>query len=87
MITAMTKTQFAELTLNDKIELIIDQGSELLNRVFLFYVIRLYNIDEFYVEVWYKTSSNKIDRIDPVEIDDVFYLYERSIDIDDLFKR
>lgn len=83
----MTKTQFAELTLNDKIELIIDQGSELLNRVFLFYVIRLYNIDEFYVEVWYKTSSNKIDRIDPVEIDDVFYLYERSIDIDDLFKR
>lgn len=83
----MTKTEFAELTLNDKIELVIDQGSELLNRVFLFYVIRLYNIDEFYVEVWYKTSSNKIDRIEPVEIDDVFHLYERSIDIDDLFKR
>ena len=83
----MTKTQFAELTLNDKIELVIDQGSELLNRVFLFYVIRLYNIDELYVEVWYKTSSYKIDRIEPVEIDDVFHLYEKSIDIDDLFKR
>lgn len=83
----MTKTQFVELTLNDKIELVIDQGSELLKRVFLFYVIRLYNIDEFYVEVWYKASSNKIDRIEPVDIDDVFHLYERSIDIDDLFKR
>ena len=83
----MTKTQFVELPLNDKIELVIDQGSELLNRVFLFYVIRLYNIDEFYVEVWYKTSSNKIERIEPIEIDDVFHLYERSIDIDDLFKR
>ena len=83
----MTKTQFVELQLNDKIELVIDQGSELLNRVFLFYVIRLYNIDEFYVEVWYKTSSNKIERIEPIEIDDVFHLYERSIDIDDLFKR
>lgn len=83
----MTKTQFVGLTLNDKIELVIDQGSELLNRVFLFYVIRLYNIDEFYVEVWYKASSNKVDRIEPVDIDDVFHLYERSIDIDDLFKR
>lgn len=87
MIVTMTRFQFAELTINDKIELVIDQGTELLNRVFLFYVIRLYNIDEFYVEVWYKSSSNKIDRIEPVEIDDVFHLYERSIDIDDLFKR
>lgn len=83
----MTKTQFTELTLNDKIELVIEQGTELLNRVFLFYVIRLYNIDEFYVEVWYKTSSNKIDRIEPVDIDDVFHLYEKSIDIEDLFER
>jgi hypothetical protein len=87
MIEAMTKTQFTELTLNDKIELVIEQGTELLNRVFLFYVIRLYNIDEFYVEVWYKTSSNKIDRIEPVDIDDVFHLYEKSIDIEDLFER
>jgi len=83
----MTKTQFTELTLNDKIELVIEQGTELLNRVFLFYVIRLYNIDELYVEVWYKSSSNKIDRIEPVDIDDVFHLYERSIDIEDLFAR
>lgn len=83
----MTKTQFTELKLNDKIELVIEQGTELLNRVFLFYIIRLYNIDEFYVEVWYKTTSNKIDRIEPVDIDDVFHLYERSIDIEDLFEK
>jgi hypothetical protein len=83
----MTKIQFSELTLNEKIELVIENGTEILNRIFLFYVIRLYCIDDFYVEVWYKTSSNKIDRVDSVEIDDVFHLYERSIDIEDLFRK
>jgi hypothetical protein len=83
----MTRTQFSELTLNEKIELVIENGTEILNRIFLFYVIRLYSIDDFYVEVWYKTSSNKIDRVEPVQIDDVFHLYERSIDIEDLFRK
>jgi hypothetical protein len=83
----MTKIQFSELTLNEKIELVIENGTEILNRIFLFYVIRLYNVDDFYVEVWYKTSSNKIDRVESVEIDDVFHLYERSIDIEDLFRK
>ena len=83
----MTKIQFSELTLNEKIELVIENGTEILNRIFLFYVIRLYNVDDFYVEVWYKTSSNKIDRVESVEIDDVFHLYERSFDIEDLFRK
>jgi len=83
----MTRTQFSELTINEKIELVIDNGTEILNRIFLFYVIRLYCIEDFYVEVWYKTSSNKIDRVEPVQIEDVFHLYERNIDIEDLFRK
>ena len=27
-------------------------------------MIRLYSIEDFYVEVWYKTSTNKIDRVE-----------------------
>ena len=87
MIWTMTRTQFSELSINEKIELVIDDGTEILNRIFLFYVIRLYSIEDFYVEVWYKTSSNKIDRVEPVQIEDVFHLYERSIDIEDLFRK
>ena len=83
----MTRTQFSELSINEKIELVIENGTEILNRIFLFYVIRLYSIEDFYVEVWYKTSSNKIDRVEPVQIEDVFHLYERSIDIEDLFRK
>jgi hypothetical protein len=83
----MTRTQFSELSINEKIELVIDNGTEILNRIFLFYVIRLYSIEDFYVEVWYKTSTNKIDRVEPVQIEDVFHLYERSIDIEDLFRK
>ena len=83
----MTRTQFSELSINEKIELVIDNGTEILNSIFLFYVIRLYSIEDFYVEVWYKTSSNKIDRVEPVQIEDVFHLYERSIDIEDLFRK
>jgi len=83
----MTRTQFSELSINEKIELVIENGTEILNRIFLFYVIRLYSIDDFYVEVWYKTSTNKIDRVEPVQIEDIFHLYERSIDIEDLFRK
>lgn len=83
----MTRTQFSELNINEKIELVIDSGTEILNRIFLFYIIRLYSIEDFYVEVWYKTSTNKIDRVEPVFIEDVFHLYEKSIDIEDLFKK
>lgn len=83
----MTSTQFSELSINEKIELVIDNGTEILNRIFLFYVIRLYSIEDFYVEVWYKTSTNKIDRVEPVQIEDVFHLYERNIDIEDLFRK
>ena len=83
----MTRTQFSELSINEKIELVIENGTEILNRIFLFYVIRLYSIEDFYVEVWHKTSSNKIDRVEPVQIEDVFHLYERSIDIEDLFRK
>jgi hypothetical protein len=83
----MTRTQFSELSINEKIELVIDNGTEILNRIFLFYVIRLYSIEDFYVEVWYKTSTNKIDRVEPVQIEDVFHLYERNIDIEDLFRK
>ena len=83
----MTRTQFSELTINEKIELVIDNGTEILNRIFLFYVIRLYSIEDFYVEVWYKTSTNKIDRVEPVQIEDVFHLYERNIDIEDIFRK
>ena len=83
----MTRTQFSELSINEKIELVIENGTEILNRIFLFYVIRLYSIEDFYVEVWYKTSTNKIDRVEPVQIEDIFHLYERSIDIEDLFRK
>ena len=83
----MTRTQFSELSINEKIELVIENGTEILNRIFLFYVIRLYSIEDFYVEVWYKTSTNKIDRVEPVQIEDVFHLYERNIDIEDLFRK
>ena len=53
----MTRTQFSELTINEKIELVIESGTEILNRIFLFYVIRLYSVEDFYVEVWFEARA------------------------------
>ncbi|MDP4290474.1 MAG: hypothetical protein Q8908_05285 [Bacteroidota bacterium] len=82
----MTRDEFSELSLNEKIGIVIESGTEVLNRVYLLNIVRLYSVGDFYAEIWYKTTTNKIERCEVVEMDEVFHLYEKSIDIKDLFK-
>lgn len=83
----MNPEEFIELPDNKKLELILTDGRELLERIYMFYVIKLYAYRGLYVEIWYQQISNRIDKVLLVDLDDVSHLYESQINISDLFKQ
>lgn len=82
----MTRREFLNLPVNSKVTLVLSEGHELLKRIFMYYVVKLYEVDGIFVEIWYQQISNKIDKVQLVEMDDVLHLYEGQINISDLFK-
>ncbi|MGE5382144.1 MAG: hypothetical protein ACM3PX_01810 [Omnitrophica WOR_2 bacterium] len=82
----MTRREFLNLPVNSKVTLVLSEGHELLERIFMYYVVKLYEVDGIFVEIWYQQISNKIDKVQLVEMDDVLHLYEGQINISDLFK-
>ena len=81
----MKPEQFRQLTSLRQMELLFEQGQELMCRIYVYYNIKLYALSNFFVEVWYRQAGNKIDRIVVLEIDDVIDLYEGQIDLKDLY--
>jgi hypothetical protein len=81
----MSPEQFRQLTSLQQIELLFEQGRLLIARIFVFYNIRLYTFKDFFVEVWYRQTTNKIDRIVVLELDSVIDLYENQIKLNDLY--
>ncbi|MFD2145837.1 hypothetical protein [Mucilaginibacter antarcticus] len=55
----MTSEEFNYLSYHDKTELVL-QGTFLVDRLTDHYYIKLYNIDCFYVEVFFEDSSHLI---------------------------
>lgn len=82
----MTIDQFMSYSPQERTSMVLTEGREILDRIFMYYIIRLYKYSDFYVELWYQTASNHIDKILVVDLEDVLHLYEKNIDISDLFK-
>ncbi len=82
----MTPLEFAGLPINSQVQIVISEGREILDRIFLYYIIKLYLYNGIYVEIWYQQIGNKIDKVQIVDLDDVIHLYESQININDLFK-
>ncbi len=82
----MTPLEFSELPIEKKANIILNEGREVLERIFMFYIVKLYTYNDLYVEIWYQQIGNKIDKVQVVELDDVLHLYENQININDLFK-
>lgn len=81
----MTIDEFMSLPKPERVHRVLTQGSELMHRIYIYYTIKLFQYSDFFVEIWYLPSSNKIDKIRIVDIEDVLHLYENEIDISDLF--
>ena len=69
----------------EKVHLVLTQGKELMHRIYIYYTIKLYQYSDLLIEIWYLPASNTIDKIKIVDIEDVMHLYEKEIDIKDLF--
>lgn len=83
----MTIQEFSNLPVQEQVSVVLSNGTELLDRIYVYYVVRLYYIGDLYVEIWYQQLSNRIDKVQVVEIDDVIHLYESQINISDLFRQ
>lgn len=82
----MTIDEFMSHSASERASLVLTEGEELMNRIYIYYIIKLFRYSDFFVEIWYAQTSNKIDKILVVDLDDVLHLYEKNIDISDLFK-
>lgn len=82
----ITKEQFASLSLLERAAVVLENGIELIDRIYMSYIIKLYRVGNFYVELWYRQNGNKIDKLDIVEWDEVVHHYMKVIDISDLFR-
>jgi uncharacterized protein YaeQ len=82
----MTPLEFSGLPIEKKVHIILNEGREVLDRIFMFYIVKLYTYNDLYIEIWYQQIGNKIDKVQVVELDDVLHLYEKQINIKDLFK-
>lgn len=83
----LTREKFNRMQIEEQVQLAIEQGQEVMSRIYLYYSVKLYRIGPIFVEVWYRPHHNRIDRAEAVALDDVIHLYEREIDISDIFAR
>ncbi|MBS4013887.1 MAG: hypothetical protein KGZ97_09030 [Bacteroidetes bacterium] len=82
----MTFSEFSKLSLDEKVYKVFEHGHEIMSRQFLYFDIKLYSFFDFYVELWYLPSINKIDRVDTLNLDEVLQLYKHEFDISGLFE-
>ena len=82
----MKVSEFENMQLNEKVALLFGRGNELLERIFMYYIVKLYRLENLDVEIWYHQTMHRIDKVIVVDLDDVIHLYEKQINISDLFK-
>jgi hypothetical protein len=83
----MDSREFQELKTLEKVQYVLGKGEEVMSRIYMYYHIKLYSVDSFFVEIWYRQSASKIDYVEVVDIDDVFLNYKKEIDISDLYQK
>lgn len=83
----MDLREFQELKTLEKVQYVLGRGEEVMSRIYMYYHIKLYSVDSFFVEIWYRQSAAKIDYVEIVDFDDVFLNYKHEIDISDLYQK
>lgn len=80
----LTNNRFRNLQLTDRAEVLLEQGQMIMTRISGCYIVTLYQVADFFAEVWYCQQTPRIHRIEVVNMSDVYPLYEQNIDISDL---
>ena len=81
-IVHMTPQEFNQLPSNVRAELLWDQGQYLLERVvYNEYIVKMYLVDKFYVEVYYNANDNQIEDVTALENEKDWEGFLNSINI------
>ena len=77
----LTSENFDRLSVIDKLTIIFEDGEELFKRNTTDgFLIKLYQLNDFFCEVWYSSEANKIYKIDLIDQARVAGLYDLNID-------
>jgi hypothetical protein len=76
---------FEKMNKTERVCCLFKSGRELLSRENPDYIISLYLLTDFLVEIWYENPSKKIERIDITTNEEVMANYEQEIDLTGLF--
>lgn len=77
----ITKEQFQTLSMVEQAQYVLDSGEELTARIYMYYAIKLFVVNDFFVELWYHQTGNHIGKIRILEEDAVIGIYGDNIDI------
>lgn len=75
--TAMTKTE--------KVGYLFNSGREILSRKSSGFIISLYLLEDFFVEIWYTSPNKMIENIEVTTNEEVLKHYDKKIDLSKLF--
>ncbi len=81
----LTKEKFPSLTKTEQVSQLFHEGVELAERFHKDYRICLHSLYGFFVEVWYHNPISKIESIVVIDQEKVVELYDKEIDLSNLF--
>jgi hypothetical protein len=78
---------FNELPKNEQVYTLFHDGKELFTRSVKSYVIRLFVVYDQFVEIWYNSEKNIIEKIEAVTDRDLYKNYNDKINLSELLKK
>ena len=66
----ITDQQFIKMPVEEQVTTVLGRGVELLDRIYIYYIVKLYKLDDLFVEIWYKQTTSRIDKVELVQMDD-----------------
>lgn len=80
----MYQSDFERLSWQDKLAEIFENGEEINLRHLNGFTIKLYQINDFFCEIWYSSEANKIYDVQIVDVNKIVGLYNINLDFDKL---
>lgn len=79
------KMDFEKMTKTEQVSHLFRSGEELLSRKTAGFIVSLYVLEDFFVEIWYSSPTIMIEKIEVTSNEEVLKNYDQKIDLSSLF--
>jgi hypothetical protein len=83
----MNKRDFEQLSLHNKLSNLFENGEELFLRHSDGFTVKLYQLNDFFCEIWYSSEANQIYNVQTIDVKDVASLYKIDLDLDNIINQ